>query len=242
MSRLLACLCAAFASLASAGDFGVSPIRVDLDRGTKSALVTVTNDDHKPLAFQVRVMEWTQDIAGADQYADSTDLVYFPRQLRIPPKESRVVRLGYKAPASHVEKAYRLFIEELADPERDPARTSVAITLRFGVPVFVRPASMHLAGELNLTAAGGAPVALVRNTGTVHFRIAAVRYAGIGHNGETLFEQSIDGWYVLAGSQRSYSLAPPPGMCAKAALLRAEAVAEKLVLRAERPFVPQDCP
>jgi hypothetical protein len=31
-------------------------------------------------------------------------------------------------------------------------------------------------------------------------------------------------------------------MCAKAALLRAEAVAEKLVLRAERPFVPQDCP
>jgi fimbrial chaperone protein len=242
MSRLLACLCAAFASLASAGDFGVSPIRVDLDRGTKSALVTVTNDDHKPLAFQVRVMEWTQDAAGADQYADSTDLVYFPRQLRIPPKESRVVRLGHKAPASNAEKAYRLFIEELADPERDPTRTGVAITLRFGVPVFVRPASVHLAGELNLTAAGGAPVALVRNTGTVHFRIATVRYAGIGHGGETLFEQSVDGWYVLAGSQRSYRLAPPPDLCAKAALLRAEAVAEKLVLRAERPFVPQDCP
>jgi fimbrial chaperone protein len=242
MNRPLLALAACFFSLpACAGDFGVSPIRVDLDRGTKSALLTVTNDDARPLAFQVRAMEWTQDAAGADGYADTADLVYFPRQLKIPPKESRVVRLGYKVPALQAEKAYRLFIEELADPEARDSRTGVAITLRFGVPVFLRPAQARLAGEVALSVEGGAARALVRNTGNAHFRIASVRFTGLDAAGQTLFEQAVDGWYLLAGAARAYIIKLPAEHCGRARTLRAEALAENLSLRAEQAIAPGDC-
>ena len=99
-------LAAAFS--AGAGNFGVSPIRVELDRSTKSALVTVSNDDTKPLAFQVRALEWSQEPNGADRYTETTDLVYFPQQFKVAPNENRVVRVGYKVPATQAEKTYRL--------------------------------------------------------------------------------------------------------------------------------------
>lgn len=242
MTRFLVLLSALLAmACANAGDFGVSPIRVDLDRGTKSAIVTVSNDDSKPLAFQVRALQWTQDAAGADQYTDTTDLVYFPQQLKIPPGESRVVRVGYKVPAAQAEKTYRLFIEELADSAGRSAQTGVAITLRFGVPVFLRPPAERLAGDLALSTAAGNARALVRNTGNVHFRIASVRYTGLTAEGETVFEHALDGWYLLAGAERAYGLRLTPEQCARAHVLRAEAFAEKLHLRAERAFGPEDC-
>jgi fimbrial chaperone protein len=242
MNRPILALAACLLSLAAhAGDFGVSPIRVDLDRGTKSALITIANDDSRPLAFQVRAMEWTQDDAGSDRYADSADLVYFPRQLKVPPKESRVVRVGYKVPAVQAEKAYRLFIEELADPDARPSQTGVAITLRFGVPVFLRPAEPRLAGEVALSAEAGTARALVRNTGNAHFRIASVRYTGLDAAGKTVFEQALDGWYLLTGAARPYVFKLPPEQCALARTLRAEAVAEGLSLRAEHALGPGHC-
>lgn len=65
MIRSLAFMFVIFSTTAYAGDFGVSPIRVELDRGTKSALITVSNEDSRPLAFQVRALAWTQDAASA---------------------------------------------------------------------------------------------------------------------------------------------------------------------------------
>lgn len=237
---LLAAVSFSMAATAFGGDFGVSPIRVELDRSVKSAVITVTNDDRKPLAFQVRALQWTQDAEGADRYAETSDLVYFPRQLKLAPKESRVIRVGYKAPALQREQAFRLYIEELADPAaRDPAQTGVSVTLRFGVPIFLRPAPPAAAGALELPS--GAARGLIRNTGNVHFRVNAVRYTVLGPGGETAFEQSVDGWYLLAGAQRTYSIKLPPEACARGARLRVEALVEKLDLRAERALAPEDC-
>ena len=238
---LTAALAAAVAIPAHAGDFGVSPIRVELDRAAKSALVTVTNDDSRPLAFQARALEWTQDEKGADRYTETADLVYFPQQFKIAPGESRVVRLGYKVPAAQAEKTYRLFIEELADASRQPNQTGIAVTLRFGVPVFSRPPAARSSGEAELAASARNVRALLKNTGNVHFRPASVRLVGLGATGDLLFDQTLDGWYLLAGAQRPYSFTLPPEICSKLRTLRIEAPAEKLLLRAERPLEPEDC-
>jgi fimbrial chaperone protein len=238
---LTAALAAAVAIPAGAGDFGVSPIRIELDRTTKSALVTVTNDDSKPIAFQARALEWTQDENGADRYTETTDLVYFPQQFKIAPNENRVVRLGYKVPASQAEKTYRLFIEELADAARAPSQTGIAVTLRFGVPVFSRPANPGSSGDARMAVSAGIVRTVLKNTGNVHFRLASVRLIGLGAGGDTLFDQTLDGWYLLAGAQRPYSFTLPPEVCPKLRTLRLEAPAEKLLLRAERPLEPEDC-
>ncbi len=238
---LAAALAAAVAIPVRAGDFGVSPIRIELDRATKSALVTVTNDDSRPLAFQARALAWIQDEAGADRYTETGELVYFPQQFKIAPGESRVVRVGYKVPAGQDEKTYRLFIEELADLARSPSQTGIAVTLRFGVPVFSRPAAAHSSADAQLSVSARNVRALLKNTGNVHFRLASVRLVGLGATGDTLYDQTLDGWYLLAGAQRPYSFTLPPEVCSKLRTLRVEAPAEKLLLRAERPLEPEDC-
>ncbi|HLS86015.1 MAG TPA: fimbria/pilus periplasmic chaperone [Burkholderiales bacterium] len=243
MKRFLACLAALLAAApALGGNFGVSPIRVDLNRETKSAVLTIKNDDVRPLAFQVRGVRWTQDASGADRYEPTTDIVYFPQQLRIPPGESRVVRVGYKVPAIEAEQAFRVYIEELAEGGSERSGTGVAIRLRFGVPVFLHPVKENLAGELALSVRQGEADALVHNNGNVHLRITAVRLTGVGKDGEAVFQHVVDGWYLLDGNQRSHRFRLPPEACAKARVLRAEVVTEeKLALRSEQPLGPQDC-
>lgn len=238
---LAAALAAAVAVPGHAGNFGVSPIRVELDRSTKSALVTVTNDDSRPLAFQARALSWTQDENGGDRYTETQDLVYFPQQFKIAPNESRVVRVGYKTPATQDEKTYRLFIEELADTARDPKQTGIAVTLRFGVPVFLRPPAARSTADAQLSVSARTVRALMKNTGNVHFRLATVRLVAVGAGGETLLDQSVDGWYLLAGAQRPYAFNLPAEVCPNVRTLRVEAPAEKLLLRAERTLEPEDC-
>jgi hypothetical protein len=64
---------------------------------------------------------------------------------------------------------------------------------------------------------------------------------GLGAGGETVFEHAVDGWYILAGAQRLYRYTVPAELCARARLLRVEADAEKLNLRAEQALGPEDC-
>jgi len=115
------------------------------------------------------------------------------------------------------------------------------VTLRFGVPVFLRPASPALAGAVEVGVKSGNVEARVRNTGNVHFRIASVNLTAVGAGGETVHQQSVDGWYVLTGVTRPYMLKLPADVCQKTRIVRVEAPAEKLVLRAERELAPADC-
>lgn len=240
--RLFLALLLLLPGVARAGDFGVSPIRIELDRSARSAVLTVSNDDKRRLGFQVRALKWSQDESGQDRYDETDELVYFPQQLEVPAGESRIIRLGYRTPPQAAERTYRLFVEEMAEPAPGAApRTGVAITLRFGVPVFVRPPVAQLKGELELDASGGQGEALVRNTGNVHFRISSVRLTGVDASGAATFEQSVDGWYVLAGANRPHRVKIPPAACAATRALRAEALAEGLVLRAEQPLKADAC-
>lgn len=232
--------CAAWSTAALANDFGVSPIRLDLDRATKSAVLTVTNDGDQPLAFQLRVMRWTQDETGADKYAPTNDIVYFPQQLKIPPKEKRVVRVGYKVPAIQSEESFRLYVEQLGNAGPSD-QTGIVIRLRFGVPVFLHPVKAQRTGEAGLEVIGGVAQARIRNTGNVHFRLNSVRFAALDADGKPVVEHTLQGWYILAGAQRTHTYKLPPEACARGKVLRAEALAEKLALRAERPLGPEDC-
>lgn len=198
---------------AVAGEFSVSPIRVDLKPGgALSETVTVTNHAKDKLRVGVRLLEWTQDADGKDVYKESSDLVYFPRQLEIEGEGKRLVRLGMKAPPGATERAYRLFIEEQPEPSTDSSRAQVAFYFRFGVPVFVTPATARALPEVaDPIVQGGKLAVVVKNPGTQHFRLTKLVVSDAGG-----FQKDIVGWYSLAGTQRTYSLDLPREVCRKA--------------------------
>ena len=195
-------------------------------------------------------MEWTQDEMGADRYLETRDLVYFPQQVTIPGGESRTVRVGYRNPALGGERAYRLYIEQRTNaPAPDTAerrgelRAQIPVTVRFGVPVFVRPDKTEQRGALAPpTLTGGAVQTVLRNAGNVHFRMNAIQFTGFDAAGAPTFTHSVEGWYVLSGAARRYSVPVTGEACRRTVRVRVEALAEKMRLAEEAPSTPDSCP
>lgn len=208
---------------AFAAGWRVIPIRLDFDRNSRSGVVTLANDSDQPISFSVEAMEWTQDAQGVDHYTATTDLVFFPKVLNVPPSEERVIRAGLKVPPVKTEKTYRLFIKE--EPQkRENQGAAVAIAVRFGVPVFAKPAREELRGEIaQATLAEGKLQIDVRNTGNIHFRIDSTRISGKDAAGSERFNQDLKGWYLLSGAGRTLTTEIPAETCRQLSTLEISA-------------------
>ena len=216
---------------ARAGEFRVSPIRVDLAGGAKGgAVVNVINEGDEPISFQIRAMEWTQDAAGKDVYAETADLVFFPQLLTTAGREKKVVRVGTKSPPPPREKSYRLFIEEI--PRREEAKGAVVrVAFRFGVPVFRLPVVEKKEGLFEeAKVEKGTFAATIRNTGTVHLKIDELTVVGRDAAGEEVFRENVPGWYVLTGGSRAQSVKIPAEACSRISTLGISARCEEITL------------
>lgn len=205
-----------FPATLQAGAWGISPIRVEFDGSSKTAALRLDSTDPEALEFQVRLMRWTQDEKGTDQYHPSEELLYFPRAFTLPPGEQRVIRIGTKAAVPAQEMTFRLFVEELPPRDAKNQGTQIAVRLRFGVPIFFGPARPDPAGEIrDLQVSAGEARFSVVNTGNQQFQFETVQaLAGEQLLGETR------GWYLLPGRQRDYRIELNPQVCAEAAELR----------------------
>jgi fimbrial chaperone protein len=220
---LLAC-----AAGARAGSFGVTPTRLDFDRGVRSGLIEVSNDDERKLGFQARLYEWSQDADGKDRYAESQDLIFFPQIFTVNPGEKRVIRVGMKAPvALPAEKSYRLYIEEIPDASVAGTGTEVKVVLRFGVPIFVAPAAPKKSFALvSAQPMPGKVVVRIRNDGNQSAKFETLR---ITRDGATVADTN--GWYVLAGATRSMDIPVDKSKCPLAGTLEVSARAEGVELK-----------
>jgi fimbrial chaperone protein len=202
---------------ARAGDFWVSPIRLELDGKNRSSLVRVSNNSSEPMRFQVEASAWGQDADGKDEYSRTVDLHFYPRILEVKPGESRVIRAGVKMPAVKAEKTYRLFIRDISH-EGKQGSSSVAISVRFGVPVFVRPAKVEAAGSVETISMEGGKLSFsVVNRGNVHFKITGISITGTDAEGAERFAHKMNGWYLLNGKTRVYEAEIPAEQCAQIA-------------------------
>jgi fimbrial chaperone protein len=214
LKLLSACVICTLLSTASiAGLFGLSPVRLDLDRQNKTDSITISNDEsERKIEMQAKLHEWTQDASGNDVFVESNDLVFFPRIFSIDKQDQRVVRVGLKVPASTTEKSYRLFIEELP-PLRDPGKkgAQVLFVLRVGVAIFVGPEKEQPGGIIErLDAAPAGAMVVIRNTGNQNFQIQSLTVKS-----GTEYEKEIVGGYVLAGATRYFAAPFPANLCRK---------------------------
>ena len=237
LARVVACVlalvAAPFAS-AAGGDYSISPLRIDLDRNTRSGVVTLANTGDEPIDFQISVMDWTQDGEGRDVYSPTTEIVFFPKIMTLKVGESRVIRVGAQSLPPAVERTYRLFVEPIPKRTHEPLPpgANVAVTLRFALPIFVRSSVPHAAGEIEGASVRNARLALaVRNTGNQHLRFdEGMTVVGRDASGSEVLSRKIEFRYVLAGATKPLSLAIPKDLCERLSSLEVFARTEQLVL------------
>lgn len=215
---------------ALAGEWRVAPIRLDLGSDTRSGVISVVNEGTGRFQVQMRAFLWEQDAEGKDLLTETSDLIFFPRIMTFEKPEERILRAGIKIPAAAREKTYRLFIEEIPEPKKTEG-TNIAVAIRFGVPVFVKPLQEEPKGEVgSLEISNGECRVTVKNSGNVHFTIEAVNFKGSNHEGEPTFSEKLDGWYLLNGASRVYKTVIPSGECTRTARLDVEIKTNRFVL------------
>lgn len=231
--------------LATAGEYSVSPLRIDLDRSARSGVVTLGNSGDTPLDFQISVLEWTQDADGKDRYSSTSEVVFFPKILTVKPNESRVVRVGIQAAPPTVERSFRLFIEPIPQRSSEPLRpgANIAVNLRFALPVFAIPPKREAAAEIDRAAVRKGTLSFaLRNAGNVHVRMnEGIAVVGRDAQGREVFSQRIEARYVLAGVTKPLSLELPHGACTQIDMLELTARAEQLTAGWQLAVSKADC-
>jgi fimbrial chaperone protein len=207
MRIALACLLLTILEPAVAGRFSVAPIRVDFAAGLRIAAVTVTSEDDHALVFKNSPSIWTQNADGGDVYTPTSDLVVTPPLMRVETGEPRIVRIGTLREPGDVERSYRVFLEEQAPANPEGAGATIAVVIKFGVPVFVAPRSERVGGSAEIVERKPGRLALqVKNTGNVHFNVEAITANGVA-------VKDVSSWYLLPGTTRRYDLAIPAEAC-----------------------------
>ena len=199
-------LCATYFAT-SAGEFIVNPVRLDVGHNAKSASVSVVNDGTDKLSFQLQAMDWTQDKDGKDVYTESRDLIFFPKLMTIEPRQEAVVRIGFKTPATSVEKTYRLFIEELPGVVKKVEGSGVQINflIRFGLPIFGSPTLPQDGLAIEAVALkNGVFSFTAHNSGNRHQMYKSIRIEGINAANKPVFGLDIVDRYLLALSAKPY--------------------------------------
>lgn len=196
---------ASLPTLAGAGSFQVTPIRLEFSGQQRTAALTVRNDSAEPLVVQIELADWSQH-DSQDVYTDTTELLATPPIVTVPAGRDQVFRVGLRrTPDPSRELSYRVFLREIVAP---PAQdfTGLQVSLRVGVPVFVKPiaaakpalvwsARVAPDGRLSVTA---------KNTGNMHVQVVDFKVNLPG--AEAAFANNDRMSYLLAEQTREWLL------------------------------------
>lgn len=196
-----------------AGNYSVSPLSLQFSPQTKSAVITITNEDKKNLTLRTRPMRWTQDANGEDIYKETDDLVIFPRRLEMKPSDKKIIRAGINELNEEGEKAYRLYLQEIAPPQ-EPGQnlTRLSVLVDVGVPIFVSKGDVKQNATITQIAAQSPNSITLRiaNLGTGHIRINQITTKE-----DKVFVENPPVRYVFPGVTRAFSIPIPASFCSE---------------------------
>lgn len=213
--------------VSNAGSLSILPIKVFLNKETKTATLDITNLSDEVMSIQVEGFKWWQDNNGQDKYEVTNEIVYFPKIFKIKPQEKKIVRVGYKGGWPQTEKTFRIYVRQL--PIAKPSGKAVRMVLNIGVPVFVEPVSKTNGKILieKVGMSGGRLFAAVKNPGNSFISVSKLIAKGVDNEGTKVFSREASGWYVLAGVTKWFPVEVSPEECSKSREIKVTAKTEK---------------
>lgn len=216
---------------AKGGSFQLEPIRITLSAKNSSALLTLRNDSGERTRFQIGVYGWDQNRQGEMVLRPTEDLIFYPQLLALDPGDQRKVRVGTNNSVVSLERAYRIFVEELPPADKQE-KTGIRILTKMGVPIFIQPAQTKVLGRIEqMTVVQSEFSFAIKNSGNVHFLPSLVRVRGTDAQGEGFLERELRAWYILAGGSREYRVEVPREHCRKIEILTVEVQLEEKSLQ-----------
>ncbi len=205
--------CAALSSIfpttqASAGQFSVSPVRIQMTARDRATAITLTNEGDTELVMQADIYHWKQKPDGQDDLELSEDMILSPPILKLPPHSRQVVRLARLRPLqSGEQQTYRLIVREIPEAQVTEGAVNLQIAMAFSLPIFISPPGTKR--ELLCTTERGVTNtirAFCENQGNAYAQ--PVDFVLKGSDGIQLAAKEAGG-YVLPGIRRGFDLLAP---------------------------------
>jgi fimbrial chaperone protein len=204
-----------------AGSVSVAPVLLDVTAPAAATLLTLRNDQTRPLNVQVRVYRWQQD-GGEEKLVPTREVVVSPPIATMQPRGEQVVRVLRLSKAAPIgEESYRVLVDELPDAvERRDGR--VRLVLRHSLPVFFAERALSPPSVTwSIAERGGSWLLEGVNAGGRRLRIANLSVKDAA--GTVISYRSGLMGYVLAGGRVRWPLGPARGLrMAGAATLTAD--------------------
>jgi len=191
-----------------AGQWSVTPVRMDINAESRSPIVTVNNSAKTNLKVQARLMSWSQDEKGNDITEESKDLVFFPRQMTVLAGDERAIKVGsLKETSGALEKTYRIFIQDLPEARKNQDKAQVSFSTRMSIPIYISPANPVYNGKLGKIVSDQKHIIVpIINTGNTHLTIRHISVVGKSKDGEELCRFSTDEhWYHYVLTNVTYT-------------------------------------
>jgi fimbrial chaperone protein len=192
--------------LATAADWEIDPVRVELSPEQQTAAITLRNSSDQPTSLQIEVVAWSQ-LDGKDVYTASRELLVSPPIVTIPGKGEQVIRAALRRPADAAsELSYRINLQELPPPPV-AGFNGVQVALRIGLPVFVQSikggAAPKMAWNIQRMPDNQFKVGL-KNTGNAHVQVTD--FALYLPDSDKVIAGEASSTYVMAGQTREWLL------------------------------------
>lgn len=182
--RMLALLAIAAAfvatpAVAQTGGLQVTPVVIEMPAQRGVTSFRMHNGRERETAFEVEAFVWTQD-NGETVLTPTNDLIVAPTTFLVAANGDQIVRLALP-PAlrgGEDERAYRIVVRELPNPEA-PA-TGFRMIIEMSMPVFVTPRNAR--GHLVVRRTRdehGQPAVLLQNTGNARLQLSPDAAAGV---------------------------------------------------------------
>ena len=200
---------------AVAGDFSVSPVRLEFAGISRSQLLSITNAGDKPSRFLARATSWTMTENGGVELKEDDTLLVFPASFTIAGKATQNIRVGTDQRAGDTERTWRVVLEELPDADTAGSQgATINVLSIISVPVFMPPVVPRKALAVSSQGfTGNAAKVGVVNSGNLHQMMAGVSVTAM--RGEEVIQQAQqEGWYILPGRNRAYTINGAANWCA----------------------------
>lgn len=193
-----------FPVLASAANWEVEPIRIDLSQKKHTNVLTIKNNSDSATSIQIQVLSWSQN-GEQDTFEPTRDLLISPPFVTIPAKSEQIIRTKLRRTADqNKELSYRINLVEIA-PLMPQEYNGLKVVMQVGLPVFVEPIKgkddTKISWTLEKKPNNQIKVTLV-NQGKIHIKIIDFSL-NLKDEKEALANEPIPS-YVMAGQSRSW--------------------------------------
>lgn len=171
---ICAALCAGPGALRAA-QLRVEPVVLEMNAPTAAGALTLRHDEDADVVVQTRIMRWSQ-ADGKETLEPTADVVASPPSVKLSPGADYVVRVVRVAKTPvRGEESYRVIVDQLPNPRRQPAR-AVNLLIRHSIPIFFRNPQLSASNVAwSLSQEGERLAVVATNNGDERMRIASLR-------------------------------------------------------------------